>query len=41
VRHFVGELVIRGFDIDEPDGIAIEHVHASRVIELGTDRMED
>jgi hypothetical protein len=41
VRHFVGELVIRGFDIDEPDGIAIEHVHASSVIELGTDRMED
>jgi hypothetical protein len=41
VRHFVGELVIRGFDIDEPDGIAIEHVHASSVIELGTDRLED
>jgi hypothetical protein len=41
VRHFVGELVIRGFDIDEPHGIPIEHVHASRVIELGTDRMED
>jgi hypothetical protein len=41
VRHFVGELVIRGFDIDEPHGIAIEHVHASSVIELGTDRMED
>jgi hypothetical protein len=41
VRHFVGELVIRGFDIDEPDGIAIEHVYASSAIELGTDRMED
>jgi hypothetical protein len=41
VRHFVGELVIRGFDIDEPDGIAIEHVYASSAIELGTDRMEN
>jgi hypothetical protein len=41
VRHFIGELVIRGFDIDEPDGIAIEHVHASSAVELGTDRMED
>jgi hypothetical protein len=41
VRHFVGELVIRGFDIEEPDGIAIEHVYASSAIELGTDRMED
>jgi hypothetical protein len=41
VRHFVGELVIRGFDIDEPHGIAIEHVRTSSVIELGTDRMED
>jgi hypothetical protein len=41
VRHFVGELVIRGFDIDEPHGIAIEHVRMSSVIELGTDRMED
>jgi IPT/TIG domain len=41
VRHFVGELVIRGFDIDEPNGIAIEHVYASSAIELGTDRLED
>jgi hypothetical protein len=41
VRHFVGELVIRGFDIDEPDGIAIEQVHTSSAIELGTDRLED
>jgi hypothetical protein len=41
VRHFVGELVIRGCDIDEPDGIAIEHIHTSNVIELGTDRLED
>jgi hypothetical protein len=41
VRHFVGELVIRGFDIDEPDGIAIEHIYASSAIDLGTDRMED
>jgi hypothetical protein len=41
VRHFVGEFVIRGFDIDEPHGIPIEHVYASSVIELGTDRMED
>jgi hypothetical protein len=41
VRHFVGELVIRGFDIDEPDGIAIEHVYGSSAIELGTDRLED
>ena len=41
VRHFVGELVIRGFDIDEPHGIAIEHVHASSAIELDTERMED
>jgi hypothetical protein len=41
VRHFVGEFVIRGFDIDEPHGIPIERVHASSVIELGTDRMED
>jgi hypothetical protein len=41
VRHFVGEFVIRGFDVDEPHGIAIERVHASSVIELGTDRMED
>jgi hypothetical protein len=41
VRHFVGELVIRGFDIDEPNGIAIEHVYASSAIELGTNRLED
>jgi hypothetical protein len=41
VRHFVGELVIRGFDIDEPHGIAIEHVYASSAIELGTERLED
>jgi hypothetical protein len=41
VRHFVGELVIRGFDIDEPHGIAIELVHSSSAIELRTKRMED
>jgi hypothetical protein len=41
VRHFIGELVIRGFDIDEPNGIAIEHAHASSTIELNTNRIEE
>jgi hypothetical protein len=41
VRHFVGELVIRGFDIDEPQGIPIEHVRMSSAVELNLDRMED
>jgi hypothetical protein len=41
VRHFVGELVIRGFDIDEPQGIPIEHGRASSAIELNTNRIKD
>jgi hypothetical protein len=41
VRHFVGELVVRGFDIDEPQGIPIEHVRMSSAIELNLDGMED
>jgi hypothetical protein len=41
VRHFVGELVVHGFDIDEPDGIAIEYVHASSAIELNVNRIEE
>jgi hypothetical protein len=41
VRHFVGEFVIRGFDIDEPHGIPIEHVHASSAIELNVNRIEE
>lgn len=41
VRHFAGELVIRGFDIDEPQGIAIEHGRASSAIELNANRIED
>jgi hypothetical protein len=41
VRHFAGELVICGFDIDEPQGIPIEHVRMSSAIELNLDRMED
>jgi hypothetical protein len=41
VRHFVGELVIRGFDIDEPQGIPIEHGRASSAIKLNANRIED
>ncbi len=41
VRQFVGELVIRGFDIDEPQGIPVEHVRMSSAIELSAGRMED
>jgi hypothetical protein len=41
VRHFAGELVIRGFDIDEPQGIPIEHVRASSAIALNVDPLEE
>jgi hypothetical protein len=41
VRHFVGELVVRGFDIDEPQGIPIEHGRASSAIELNANRIEE
>jgi hypothetical protein len=41
VRHFAGELVIRGFDIDEPQGIPIEHGRASSAIELNAETIEE
>lgn len=40
VRHFTGEIVIRGFDIDEPAGIAIDEGRTSGAATLASEQRE-